>query len=62
MYLYKVMMFAASLLYNIFDVRNAKIDVKRGDRTCHAASVIDLSILDWHLCRMAITGVAGATP
>jgi hypothetical protein len=30
MYLYKVMIFAASLVYNIFDVWNAKIVVKRG--------------------------------
>jgi hypothetical protein len=29
MYLYTVMMFAASLFYHIFDVWNAKIVVKR---------------------------------
>jgi hypothetical protein len=39
MYLYMVMMFAASLLYNIFDVWNAKIVVKRG-----------VSYIPWRIC------------
>jgi hypothetical protein len=50
MYLYTVMMFAASLLYNIFDVWNAKIVVKSevwyiAWRVCHRSKHFGLAPL-----------------